>query len=95
MQYALVTAIHQGELAIDILIFNPSKISLPPPTPLGGKSPGLSSLSHRAKSHCLCFLYNVEYRFPYYSLDLSHPLLSPLCPAVCFSVSVSLFLPCK
>ena len=77
MQYALVTAIHQGELAIDILIFNPSKISLPPPTPLGGKSPGLSSLSHRANSHCLCILYNVEYRFPYYSLDLSHPLLPP------------------
>ena len=34
------------------------------------------------------------YTFQYYSLDLPHPFLPSLCPQS-FSISESLFLPCK
>ena len=61
--------------------------SLPPSTPSHAsrlsQSTGRSSLCHRANSHWLSVLHLVMYMFQCYSLNLSHPLLPPLCPQVC------------
>ena len=82
----LVSAIHQYESAIGLHMSPPARTSLPTtthPTPLG---------HHRAPVWDPCIiqpiptahiLYMVTYTFPYYSIHLSHPLLSTLCPQVC------------
>ena len=85
----LASAIHQDESAIGMHVSPPSLTSLPPPTPLGCQSPGLSSLSHTANFHWLSVLHMVVYTLPCYSLHLSHPLLPPPWP-----VSISLHLHC-
>ena len=57
---------------------------LPPhPTPLGcHRAPGLSSLHLTANSHWLAVLHMVMCMFQRCSLNLSHPLLPPLCPRI-------------
>ena len=53
---------------------------------------GLSPLHHTADSHWLSIFHMVMSMFWCFSLDSSHPLLSPLCPQVC---SLCLRLHCK
>ena len=76
----LVSAIHQHESAIGILMSPPSWTSLPPSTPSQCsrllQSTGLSSLNHTANSHWLSILYMVLYMFPCYSLYCSFLYIS-------------------
>ena len=55
------------------------------------KAPDLSSLSHTANSHWLSVLHMVIQILSCCSVNLSHCLLSSLCPQVC-SLSMSLWL---
>ena len=56
--------------------------SYPHPTRLGHDSMNLSSLCYVAASSLAVCLYMVVCIYQYYSLNLSHPLLLPLCPEV-------------
>ena len=71
----LVSAIQQHESAIGIHMSPPSRTSLPPPTSSHpfrlSQSPGLSCLSHTARSHCLSVSHMVM---------CVSTLLSPLIP---------------
>ena len=79
-----------------VYISPPSWTSLPPSTPSHpsrlSQSTGLRSLCYTGSSHLLSILHMVMYIFPCYSLNLSHPLLPPLCaqffsPHVCISIA--------
>ena len=56
----------------------PSLLNLPP-TPLGCHRAPIYLLCHTADSHGLSILHMVMYMFQCYSLNLSLPLLPPLC----------------
>ena len=81
----LFSAIYQHKSAIGIHMSPRSWISLSPPTPSHlsrlSQSPGLSSLSHSANSHCLSLLHMVMCIFICYSLHSSDllPPAPPLC----------------
>ena len=89
----LAPAIKQCESAISIHMSAPCGVSLPPPTlsPSSklSQSPRLNTLCHSASSHKLSILYVVMYMSQCYSFNLSHPLLSPMCPQV-FSIYISI-----
>ena len=84
-QYCIGFCHISNESAIGIDMSSPSRTFLPPHhTPLGcHRAPDLSSLHHSANFHCL-ILCMVMYMFQCYSLNLSYPLLPPLCPQVLY-----------
>ena len=81
-------AIQQHESAIGIHIPPPLEppYHLPPhPTPEScHRAPDLSSLCHTANFHSLSILYMVKFLFQCCPPNSSHPILSQLCPQVCF-----------
>ena len=86
LQYLLVSTIYQHESAIGIHVSPPSWNSshlLPRPTPLGcRRAPDLSSLCHTWNVRWLSNFHMIICMFQCYSLNLSRPLLTPLCPQV-------------
>ena len=92
----LVSAIHQGILAMGVHMSPPSRISLPPsmlfhPSRLS-QSPRLRSPSHPTTFHWLPILHEGVCVLPRYSLHSSHPLLPP--PPLSTSLFPSLHLQC-
>ena len=81
-----MSALHQHQSATGIHTSLSSWTSLLPPTQSHpsrlSQNTGLSSLSHRANSHCVSVLPEWCLMFPCYSLNSSHPLLPLLCPQV-------------
>ena len=88
----MISAIQQHESAIGIHMSPSSWTSLPPPIPSHpsrlSQSTDLSSESY-GKFPLVIYLHMVMYMFLWYSLKLSHPLLSPPCPQVCSLCLVS------
>ena len=76
---------HTASWSIHRYIYVPSLLNLPPTSlPISphrlSQSRHLSSLGHTTNSHGLSILYMVVCMFQHYPLNLSYPLLSPLCP---------------
>ena len=84
LQYCVAFCHSTTRISHRYIMSPPSGTPLPPPIPshpLGcHRAPGLSCLHHTANSRWLSILHMVMCIFRCYSLSLSLPLLSPLCP---------------